>query len=81
MALRVPLPCAVTLRYRLAWSIVGMYHDEREVTTIPAGAIVVIPHTPSEVGIVSAIHNGRMIRVFLHDLLAAGLVESDAEGE
>jgi hypothetical protein len=67
----------VTVRYRLLRKIVGMFKDDSGAIMIPAGAIVEIPPTRSTVGIISASYDGRMIWVFLHDLLDAGRVEPD----
>ena len=65
----------MTVKYRLARRIVGMHKGERDSTMIPAGAIVEIAPTRSTVGIVTASYEGRMLWVFLHDLLEAGAVE------
>jgi hypothetical protein len=42
---------------------------------IPAGAIVETPPTSSTTGIVTASYKGRVIWVFMHDLLDAGRIE------
>ena len=52
-----------------------MYKDDSGAIMIPAGAIVEIAPTRSTVGIVTASYDGRMMWVFLHDLLNAGRVE------
>ena len=62
------------VKYRLVRRIVGMHPDEPNPMMIPAGAMVEIAPTRSKVGIVTASYNGRMIWVFLHDLLDAGRV-------
>ena len=69
----------MTVRYRLVRRIVGMYHDDTHPIMIPAGAVVEVPPTRSTVGIIAASHDGRMVRVFLHDLLDAGRVEPDGD--
>jgi hypothetical protein len=71
------LPCAVIVKYRLVRRIVGMYHDDSPPIMIPPGAVVEISPTRSKVGIISASYDGRMIWVFLHDLLDAGRIEQD----
>jgi hypothetical protein len=70
----VALPYAVTVKYRLLRRIVGMYKDDSGAIMIPAGSIVEIAPTRSKVGIIAASYDGRMIWVFLHDLLDAGRV-------
>lgn len=57
-----------------------MYHDETHPITIPVGAIVEMPHTRSKVGIVGVSYDGRMVRVFLHDLLDAGREPDGSDG-
>ena len=54
-----------------------MYKDDSAAIMIPTGAIVEISPTRSKVGIISASYDGRMMWVFLHDLLDAGRVERD----
>ena len=71
------LPRPMTVRYRLQRRIFGMYDGEAHPITIPVGAIVEMPHTRSKVGIVGVLYDDRVVRVFLHDLLHAGRVESD----
>jgi hypothetical protein len=70
----------VTAKYRLVRRIVGMYDGENHPITIPVGAILEMPHTRSKVGVVGVSYDGRMIRVFLQDLLDAGLVVLDGGG-
>ena len=72
MAPRLLYGCPMTVKYRLVRGIVGMYHDDSSAIMIPAGAIVEIPSTRSTVGITKASYDGRMMWVFLHDLLDAG---------
>ena len=55
-----------------------MYKDDSAAIMIPTGAIVEISPTRSKVGIISASYEGRVIWVFLHDLLDAGRVEADS---
>jgi hypothetical protein len=57
-----------------------MYKDDRGTIMIPAGSIVEIAPTRSKVGIVTASHDGRMMWVFLHDLLDSGRVAADGKG-
>jgi len=54
-----------------------MYKDDSGAIMIPAGAMVEIAPTRSTVGVVTASYDGRMIWVFLHDLLDAGRIEQD----
>jgi len=52
-----------------------MHKGAKHSTMIPAGAILEIAPTRSAVGVVTASCGGRMLWVFLHDLLEAGAVE------
>jgi hypothetical protein len=56
-----------------------MYDGESHPITIPVGAILEMSHTRSKVGIIAASYDGRMIWVFLHDLLDAGRVVLDGD--
>ena len=65
----------MTVKYRLLRSIVGVYKDQADPIMIPAGAILEISPTSSTTGIVTASYKGRVIWVFMHDLLNAGRIE------
>lgn len=54
-----------------------MHHDDPNPMMIPAGSTVAIAPTSSKVGIVTATLNGRMVWVFLRDLIDAGRIEAD----
>ena len=57
------------MKYTLIKKMIGVYRDERSVTTLLPGATMEMPPTNAQVGIALALHDGRHIRVFLDDLL------------
>jgi len=69
------------MKYAVIKKIVGVYRDERSVTTLLPGSIMEMPPTNAKVGIVLALHDGRLIRVFLRDLLECARADpSDRAG-
>jgi hypothetical protein len=55
--------------------MVGMHQDDSGAIMIPTGSIVETAATRSTVGIVTASYEGRMLWVFLHELLEAGKID------
>jgi hypothetical protein len=56
-------------RYTLYKDLVGIYAEDRAVTVLPTGDVVEVwTGAVPLVGIIQVRHNGRMMRVFAHDL-------------
>jgi hypothetical protein len=70
------------MKYTLCKDLVGMYTEDRTIMVVATGDVVEVwTGAVPLVGIIQVRHNGRMMRVFAHDLRDSARLDGAAREE